>query len=204
MEGSQMKVEIQEFVKELRERELIEKKEQAAAAREARRQAIQASKDQVAHNRALQGEVTREEAKHGRSVRLQAESDYAQKAHGSKEVSIALRSKIRAKSREVQQRKKENADIVRANLAADLNFDLAYRGMRSKKDQVRDSYSQRYGTLEDAIEWIGSPLQRLHAWSRWALDGLVSGMNEPSSESPTREQLEQQQQQRERQLELSA
>ena len=177
VESSQMRAELTGAWKELRTSEFAARKEQAAAIRASNRQGLQATKELVASEIAQRGQTTREETKQGRDFRVAEMDTYLEQARRNKERSAAIRKAIRAKSLAVKHRKKQQADSVRERVAEGLQFGSAYDGMAAKKTEVRTVYAHRYGHAEEAAGWAGSPLHKIHAWSRWAIDGLGDSLN---------------------------
>ena len=172
IEGTQMRQEIEISVKEKRTRDLASRKEQAAAVRETVRQAAIEASEQVAHEQSMRAQEKRKEARLWRFERYEAEELYVEKARANKEASAKRRAAIKAKSLAVQERKKKQADTVRNVIAANSDFQTAFEAARKHKKQVRDAYAHRYASADDANAFSTSPLGRLHAWSRWALDGF--------------------------------
>ncbi len=150
----------------------MSRREQAASVRQATKEALAATREQLAEQQAQRGQAKREEAKSGRAMREVIEVQHLESALSNKARSAAIRAAIRAKSMAVQRRKKEQADAVRQMIADSMQFGTAYEGMQVKKQQVREIYGQRYGTEDEAADWQTSALQKLHAWSLWAINGL--------------------------------
>jgi len=144
---------------------------QAAHKREEASQ-MRATRQQLAEQQAQRGQIGREEFESGRALREITEVQHLESALSNKARSAAIRASIRAKSKAVLRRKMKQAEEVRQKIAESLNSGTAYDGMMAKKQQVRESYEHRYGTEHEAAEWQTSALQKLQAWSRWAINGL--------------------------------
>ena len=170
-EASQMRSEMERSLKEVRESELAAKREQASVVRQIKT-ALAATRQQLAEQQAQRGQIGREEFESGRAMREIIEVQHLEGALSNKARSAAIRASIRAKSKAVQRRKMKQAEEVRQLIAESLNSGTAYEGMMAKKQQVRESYEHRYGNEHEAAEWQTSALQKLQAWSRWAINGL--------------------------------
>jgi len=170
-EASQMRSEMERSLKEVRESELAARREQASVVRQIKT-ALAATRQQLAEQQAQRGQIGREEFESGRALREITEVQHLEGALSNKARSAAIRASIRAKSKAVLRRKMKQAEEVRQKIAESLNSGTAYDGMMAKKQQVRESYEHRYGTEHEAAEWQTSALQKLQAWSRWAINGL--------------------------------
>lgn len=148
--------------------------ERAAFARENNRQRVTNSCEKVAHDHLLSAQIAREQTDEGKRARLQKVDEYVEAARANKAAAATLRSKIREKSLDLQQRKKRQADEVRRRkIEAKEEQRLATSGeLAAKQKAASEEHAKLYGRFDEAHEYSASPLQALHSWSHWAMQTM--------------------------------
>lgn len=193
-----MKLQIAEALKSSREERMSARKQQALSARESSQQAIFEA-GQRSHREAVQ----RVQAHHDdkafyRQQKETFEQEYLSGARSARAAALASRQNARSSVMKMQRQK--TADAQRIRDWADTEWDLqtVTEGIIKSKKFVADAYAARYVSSGQAEEWMSSPLHRLHAAARHAMEtagravastfggspGGRSPFHAPSSPSP--------------------
>jgi hypothetical protein len=180
-EGSEMKQLIANALREVRDGGLAFRRSNAAALREATRQGLHDSLEDLREENSQRVQAKRSQSKALNIRKQEFEDEYLRNARAQKEAAEARRKGIRMSARAMQRRKKENADQIRADV--NLDFDTSIRGIQVSKAHVREAYSKKFVSSEHAEQWFGSPLQRLHAAAKFAMDSFSNALPIPSSDS---------------------
>ena len=172
-EASQMKAQLSLHISEARESDLSAKKNQAYAVREGTRQAIMESTVRTMRESAERARQKREEAERWRTQKQEAEDEYMREARNNRATALQTRVNTKAAKEEMARTKAAEAANIRKWENAEWNVERDIASINIRKAHVQDQYATRYVEQEAASEWNLSPLKRLHAAARWAMDALT-------------------------------
>ena len=176
LESSQMRLELSQGAKNVRQHLVDTKRRMAASVRQARDTRVAAATAQVARDKILSGKAVREEAKDAKAVRESQAAQYLEFARASQAETAALRAKIKEVSRREFRRRKEQADRVREEDYSGVAGDRYYDELEEKARKAADIYAQRFGGENEGADWSTSPIGKLHEAARWAKDIIGSSI----------------------------
>lgn len=170
MEGSQMRFEIAEDLKTVREGGLALRRQQAAELKEQTRQAVLESTEQRNRNHAARASEKRAEAKRWNLQRNQHEDEYLRNARAAKADAEATRKKIKQSAKALVKRRQQNAQRIRDEV--DLDFETALQNIRDRKAFVGAAYSSKFVDDDSAEQYRSSGLHKLHSQAMKVMENV--------------------------------
>ena len=170
-EGSRMRAEMARQLKYAREDEIEARRMLTDDLRQRKNEGLSASLAHSMRDVIQRAQNKREQAVDWREQRAEREASYLQDARANKATAKASRENVKANTDAMHARKRQEAQKIRDEV--DINLEAAIENVTAQKRHVASAYASRYVSSEEAREWENSPLKRLHAAARRAMEGLL-------------------------------
>ena len=184
-EANMMRLQISEALKMSRDERTSARRLMATSVRESSRQAVQEAGARTQREAMTRAKEHREEQAMRRFLKEQSEAEYLAEARANRDKAFASRATAKSSVSSMQRQKNADADRIRSWADTEWNFEDTAVNIINRKRQVAEQYSTRYVSSDMASEWMGSPLQKLHAAARHAMETAtkVMGGSPPKSAS---------------------
>lgn len=183
-EANVMKLHIADALKATREERMSARRELVNSVRDGSRQALYEVGQRSHREATARAQEKRNEQAFRRQQKEAFDREYLADARVHAATRQVTRAKVRSSVDSMQRQKLADAQRIRSWSATEWDLKTVADGIISRKKQVAEAYATRYVSSEAADEWMGSPLHRLHAAARFAMETATKAVASTFGGSP--------------------